>query len=141
MRIVLSISISLCFFLLGSSSNIEFYPPSHGADVSDTIVSIKGKLIDSFRNHCDRYAECICAEYVRINVLERYSHKDLVNDTIGLFIYCLDEGVKLKKDSVYMITATMKFRPRTLLYGGDDSLLHKHFWSITVKPFFSQGGG
>ena len=132
------VSLLLIFHSLSNRDKVIAQDPFN-KNMADTVIEIKGKLIDSFKNSCSRYAECICAEYARILIVENYSSIKLENDTIGLLIYCPDERIKILKDSLFKITATTKFQERILISGHSDTVHLKVFWSIYIRPW--QEGG
>lgn len=99
----------------------------------DTSIEVKGRFVDSFRNECSRYADCVCAEYAKFLVLTDRGPIKLTNDTIGLFVLCVDDRIKIAKDSIYLITATTERRERVLIVGHDTKSKLREFWAVRIS--------
>ena len=106
-----SIGLTLLIFysFLSNSKTVN------NVDISSHIKNdtlIVGKLLDSFKFTCDRYADCVCAEGVRLSPIGSS------DDTIVVFIECYDESrkPKLTKDSIYCFHLQNKIRERVIIY-------------------------
>jgi hypothetical protein len=83
-------------FLLFAS--LQKKPNGNDRKLSNSSIKyIEASLLDSFEYRCNRYAECICAEGIRI--VSTISPKD----TMVIFISCYEKSDRpiLKKDSSY----------------------------------------
>ncbi len=139
MKILLTVLILYSALHISTKTNL-FTFSTLNIQQADTVITLNGKFIDSFKNECDRYAECICAEHLRFLVLENNSALKLTNDTISLFLFCIDDRIKIVKDSIYTITATTKIKPGVLL-SYDTTLRIKRFWVDKISLSKTQYGG
>ena len=104
--------------LYGFFANREVVKNVHISSQIKNDTAIAGKLLDSFTFTCDRFAECVCAEAVRLSPIGSN------DDTIVVFIECYDKfrKPKLTKDSIYCFHLQSKIRERVILHDPFDKL-------------------
>ena len=125
MKIYITISLLLYFFTSGTTEIKSSNFPLHLKEYSKVL----GKLLDSFRFECDKFADCVCAEAVRVSV--KPSLKPLV-----IFISCYSRDARplLQKDSVYLFGLTTDFPKGTLFHDPYDTIiLDRRYWCKNIE--------
>lgn len=121
------LTIPLLLYIL-QNVTMEFQPPRVPIGSNkDTILL--GKLLDSFQFECDKYADCVCAEAVRISI--ESSLQPLV---VFISCYSRDARPSLQKGSVYLFALTADLPKRTLFYDPYDSITPgRRYWCTRIK--------
>jgi hypothetical protein len=120
------------FFFAYLNTTINKVVSSHLFSIQDKSQSkvVVGKIIDSLQGSCNIYADCNCAEAVRIVTENSFS------DTLIVLIRCPDDrwGFDLSKDSSYCFTLKQGLEERVLIFDRFDKIAKgKRYWCEKVK--------